>query len=145
MLEQLNRRFVWAALGCFFAIAVTRQLRLFLLATFEPRSHVLLDSLPSLLGAVGVTFALQATTRGITRLNVLSATFIAAVLSLGYELAQSILPLSTWRTFDWNDIWATIAGLLIGGVTSWLIRGSAVAARGSARTTAAPSIASPEG
>jgi len=112
---KLRTTFGLAGLLCFVLLDVAKWFRSFLPS--GQAAGPLLGVAPSFLGTIGIVFLLQGVFLG-RRRRILGATLAATGVMLGWEFAQALPPVDALRTFDWLDVWATLAGSVVGATGS---------------------------
>ena len=90
-----------AGAGCTLAVKLTRQSDIFLAPEW------LAAVLPNFVCASMIPIAIFLSRRTIQFRDTLWMAAFSAMMLVAYEIAQLWMPR---RTFDWNDIWATVAG-----------------------------------
>jgi hypothetical protein len=79
------------------------------------------ESAPSFFAAAALVFGVQAAWPGARRRHIVRVAAVTAGLTIAWEFAQAIPPLSAVRTFDWIDVWASAAGATMAAAASYVL------------------------
>jgi uncharacterized membrane protein YadS len=109
-MNNASTRFAAASLFCFIALRISAWVGSISIAP-EAQPSILLASGPSLLGAMAVTFLARAIWPSSQRAATIAA--VVLIVMVVWEVVQAFPPVNTLRTFDWNDVWATVLGVVL--------------------------------
>jgi hypothetical protein len=119
---RLQLIFSWMGAICLLAIIPIKVVRW----AGGGASDMVIGIAPSVLGPAGLLFLLLSSTGKLSRLSLFQLTLIVLGIALGLEFAQliprpGILAAIHYR-FDWLDVGASLASVLIGYMTAWFIQ-----------------------
>jgi hypothetical protein len=113
--KSSSRLFPWVGPICLLLIIPIKAIRFLDKST---ATTFLIGITPSLLGPIGLLFLILGGSGKLSRLTLLQTTLLVAVVALGLEFAQ-LIPIrgilaKVHYTFDWYDVLASLASVLIG-------------------------------
>ncbi len=113
--ESVKRLFTWMGSICLLLIIPVKAIRFLDKAT---ANTFLIGIAPSFLGPIGLLFFILSSSGKLSRLTLVQATLLVAVIALGLEFIQLIprpgILAKVHYTFDWFDILASLTSVLIG-------------------------------
>ena len=119
---RVKRWFGWIGLTCLLLMIPVKATRFVSEAAAQT---MMVGIAPSLLGPAGLLFLILSGSGKLSRLTLVQATVLAAMVALGLEFVQ-LLPRPgilayVYYTFDWLDVLASLVGLCIGYLVALFI------------------------